>query len=112
MFNIENLKDDSSENKDKISVEKLENFVNILENGMNDWLNKFEWKKDDLFESKLKENDQTKTLDCPFNPGHKNISLKNFDKHVNKCKMKDKSYTKKDIVSDFMVYTRLRDQWL
>lgn len=94
-FEVENLSDKLDKNL--ISTQKLENFVDILENGMSEWMREFNWEKDEL----LKDNNKSEFFNCPFDLGHKNISKKNYEKHVKKCQLKAMSMTEQDLVSKF-----------
>ncbi|CAF0975126.1 unnamed protein product [Brachionus calyciflorus] len=90
-FNMDSLTD----NENQISTKKLEDFVDRLENGMSEWFKEFNWSKDDLF--KL-NNEKTKFFTCPFDAGHRNISEKNYEKHILKCRLKSYSMTNQDFL--------------
>ena len=78
----------------EISVEKLEKFVNTIESDLEKWMQKFEWTREKLIENvKTKE----QYLQCPIDKAHDRISSQNFEKHVQKCRMKSQNYTDQDI---------------
>ena len=91
-------------NTNEISLKSFEQVLNNIENDMNEWLKKFSWSKDVLFE-KHKENDVTSNkeargeiFNCPYNKSHTGILKKNYDKHVLKCNLKMQNHQKEDIV--------------
>ncbi|RNA01166.1 U11 U12 small nuclear ribonucleo 48 kDa -like [Brachionus plicatilis] len=93
-FEVEKLADKLD--KSLICTQKLEDFVDVLENGMTSWLQEFNWNKEEMF----KDNDKSEIFNCPFDPGHQNISGKNFEKHVKKCQLKALAMTNQDL-SDY-----------
>jgi hypothetical protein len=83
-------------------IENLESIVNLFENDLTKWLNRFGWQKDSLLLMKNKNNSDQVYLTCPFNSGHTKILEKNYDKHVSKCRLGCSGYTTQDIVSYFI----------
>jgi hypothetical protein len=85
------------------SFEKcLENFINNGDNLMNEWLKKFNWSRDILFERHKNEVITNQYLNCPFNKEHTRISPKAFENHLNKCKLKSNDYNSNDTVIFFV----------
>lgn len=99
-------------------LNKLEHLIDSLEIDVNSWLKRFNLNRESLVEfenkttnrppaarcstnddeQKLDDQNLTVYYDCPFNSQHKRISAKNFEKHVNKCRLKQKNYSNVEIV--------------
>ncbi len=104
-FKLNNITLNKNTNSKKQLIENLQSIIDLFEDDMTKWLNKFGWQKDSLLLmnrskaiSNNKNNDQV-YLTCPFNSGHTKILEKNYDKHVNKCRLGCLGYTNRDIVS-------------
>ena len=94
-------------NTNEISLKSFEQVLNTIENDMNEWLKKFNWSKEVLFEKHKQSGDANNTemrsdvLICPYNKAHTGILKKNFDKHVLKCNLKMQNHQNEDIVRNY-----------
>lgn len=95
-----------------IDVDKLNTMVAQLDLDFNNWLTKLNLKhsKHDLtrplfrrssIDELAKANADTTSeyLDCPYDRQHTRILRKNFERHVNTCKLKRSKYSSNEIVS-------------
>jgi hypothetical protein len=98
-------------NTNEISLKSFEQVLNNIENDMNEWLKKFSWSKDVLFEkhkeSDVKNNTEARgeILNCPYNKSHTGILKKNYDKHVLKCNLKMQHHQNEDIVRTRFIFS-------
>lgn len=89
-----------SKNDSDVKKRAMEEFIQSLENKMQSWLNKFGWDRNALID-KFKDHDDY--LDCPYNNSHRKIKKKNYDKHVNRCRVKQMgNFSKQDLVLYFL----------
>jgi hypothetical protein len=85
--------DEKETNREKL-IDQLEKVINRYENQMNEWLSKLDgWTKERLLESNT-----ANAFDCPYNAQHKNISSKNYAKHLRICKLKSQKHTGHDVI--------------
>ena len=90
-------------------VKELTKGLEDCENGMEDWLKTFNWKKNDLFEKYLNdESVKEELLNCPYERSHQKIKKINFERHCNKCLLKQKNHTKQDIVCFYLSFFLLQ----
>ncbi len=82
-----------------IDIQKVKNIVFEIESKLNNLLESLGWNKEELLKIRDERNSSMAFLKCPYDKNHDRISVKNYQKHVNQCEMKVKSYTKQDIVS-------------
>ena len=79
-------------NTNEISLKGFEQVLNKIENDMNDWLKKFGWNREVLFEKHNSNN-----ASCSIVRTIKPILKKN-DKHVLKCNLKTQNHQNEDIL--------------
>jgi hypothetical protein len=90
-----------SSNTNQISLKSFEHVLNKIENDMNDWLKKFDWNREVLFEKHNPYNaneSRVELFNCPYNKAHTGILKKNYDKHVLRCNLKTQNHQNEDIV--------------
>ena len=81
-------------------VDHLETFITEIETKMNDWLDRFQWSKEVLLEKYKTNSDEGSALkSCPYDSGHCKIKEENWERHVERCRLKSLNLTKDDIVS-------------
>ncbi len=85
-------------NTNEISLKSFEQVLNKIENDMNDWLKKFDWNREVLFEKHNANDSRVELFNCPYNKAHTGILKKNYDKHVLKCNLKTQNHHNEDIV--------------
>lgn len=99
-----------------IDVEKLDELVESLELDLNGWLKKLPNRvlrlnldKSEKFldveagtQPSGNNDDENRYFNCPFNRQHTRILVKNYEKHVNICKLKQNNYSKIEIVCQFL----------
>ncbi len=85
-------------NTNEISLKSFEKVLNKIENDMNDWLKKFDWNREVLFEKHNANDSRVELFNCPYNKAHTGILKKNYDKHVLKCNLKTQNHHNEDIV--------------
>lgn len=95
------------------SVESSEQVKVLYERGrekLSSWLSQFGWSKEGL-EKKfghltMGNSDECQEKDdylaCPFDSGHRRIARENYERHVNRCRLKHENYDRDDIVSDIL----------
>lgn len=74
-------------------ISSLDSYLNTIETNLTSWLNQFEWNRDVLV-----EDSSAKHLQCPLNKAHSRISEKNFEKHIERCRLKSLDFSVLDIV--------------
>jgi hypothetical protein len=87
--------------RDGVVIEKLDEFIYTAESHFNELLAGFGWTLEGLLD---REASAAASFQCPYDKGHARISAKNFERHVNRCALKAKNYTKEDIVINFKFY--------
>ena len=86
-----------SDSAGQIRIENLELFISLLESSLDSYVADFGWSRETLVQRAAEK--EQRFLACPVNSAHDRISSVNFEKHVNRCKLKAKNYTKQDIVN-------------
>ena len=69
---------------------------------LSSWLDQFGWSREGL-ESKfghlaIENGEAPAYLACPFESGHRRIARENYERHVNRCRLKHENYDRDDIV--------------
>lgn len=90
------MKDDNG----GIDLRKFKSLVAELELNLNSCLSKLSIDTSTL----SKSNESSSQIDpplfnCPYNSQHKRISAKNYERHVNICRLKKRLYSNNEIVS-------------
>lgn len=93
------MKDDNG----GIDLGKFKSLIAELELNLNSSLSKLSIDKSTLSMSK-QDNGSSSQVDsplfnCPYNSQHKRISAKNYERHVNICRLKKRLYSNNEIVS-------------
>ena len=79
----------------------LSSAIESYEHKMHKWLCAFGWTEESLLDrhqSTSASGDTSETLTCPFNSGHARIQRANYERHVNKCRLKQLGYSNLEIV--------------
>jgi len=96
-LNIEEIFSDQTSDADLLN--SLEGYLGEIEDGMMTWLSRFNWDKNTLI-AKFQNPDKA-GLDCPYNTAHTKIKHANFNKHVEKCRLKSLHFSKQDLADYF-----------
>ena len=88
-------------NSDIEFINYLNEYILQVETSLIEFLTRFNWSKEVL----LKKYSNKDLLDCPFNTGHTRISKKNFNKHIERCRLKySNNLTSIDLVNKHFYY--------
>lgn len=120
------VKDDHDQQETRrLDVGKLKAVIADLELDFNEWIDKLNVNKkanqnEDLLKNCLlkklpkqstttrvddhTQDDTQEYLDCPYDSQHRRILKKNFERHVNACKLKQSRYSAAEIVSNSFRY--------
>ena len=101
MISLDDIK--MKDDNEGIDLKKFKSLVAELEHNLNSCLSKLSIDTSTLSMSK-QDNGSSSQVDpplfnCPYNSQHKRISAKNYERHVNICRLKKRLYSNNEIVS-------------
>lgn len=116
MIRLDDILMEKNDRRDEIDVDKLKKLVDDIEIDFKEWLDvlpvdagvaaEILTRKTDASAS---SSDDAKYLNCPYNRQHTHILRKNYERHVNACRLKQNAYSRNEIVSVFFPIETFRE---